>query len=171
MTQNQRADLCNTPSFNAEQPHNHCTDRSNASAFCEMLGDQARWIRDMKHSRLVWQRSPRCTKSLRQAARELCKGTSLHLSQCFFMPPPRRLLTRRRDHDLYLMLDEARKQERNLKQRLTTKYQMFLAIWDRAMKTRQMSTTRTVLKVQRMFLSLGNKHSWDEDSKPQVGVG
>lgn len=47
----------------------------------------------------------------------------------------------------YLMVEEARKYERNLKQRLTTKYQMLRAIWDRAMKIRHMRTTRTVLKV------------------------
>lgn len=46
----------------------------------------------------------------------------------------------------YLMVEEALKYDRNLKQRLTTKYQMFLAIWDRAMKTRQMTTARTALK-------------------------
>lgn len=42
---------------------------------------------------------------------------------------------------------DARKYERNLKQRLTTKYQMFLAIWERAINTLQMKTTSRVLKV------------------------
>lgn len=52
------------------------------------------------------------------------------------------------------MVLDALKQDRNLKHRLTTKYQMLRAICDRAMKTRQIRITRTVLKVQRMFRNL-----------------